>query len=853
MALDLSSNARDAPAPAPLLRVERLSAHFGPIRAIEEVDLEIRANELVALAGENGAGKSTLVRCIAGDVTPSEGSIQLAGEPLASNPAAVRRRGVAVVWQDLALCENLDIAANLLLGHEPQGLLRSVTSFQIAAAERLLALGIPLADTTRPVSSLSGGQRQLLAVARAMCQQPRLLILDEPTASLGVNEEAQVERLTLNLREGGTPVLLVSHDIDQMFRLADRIVVMRQGRVVAEVNPAESHPDDVIALISGQQTDSSARRQLSRLHGLADRLASADASSSLPLITSALAGALGAERLCIHLIEESQLHAAAEMGLPEPLKDAWLKLPLGPNGGPVGLAAAAEETVVDPDVRASAAWEPWRALALDARIASSWAVPVIGSNGIAGVISVFRDKLGRPSRDELELVTLYAGYAASAIERERLLGVLTARNRVLETIQEVLETLAGPVPLSDGLAVVLQALCGGLQAEAVALAVAGEDPLAPVVRTVVDAHGTQRPTTPALAEAAARALAAARRDGHARVTRGPGGGAYLAATFPAPAGATALLAHWRSLTPPEDATALLEDAANSLRLAYERQESERARQEASALRRSQELQRGFLGRLSHELRTPLTAIQGYASSLMQTDVTWDGESEERFLGRIAVESARLGRLVDDLLDFSAIESSTLRLSQDWCELTLVLEAAIACLPPGGAERVDVRCAAGLPVVWADHDRLEQVFVNLLENAFRHNDEGTRVRIDARAQSSEEVLVTVTDDGAGGAEEIIAAVLSGLRVRRSATAGAGLGLTIARGIVEAHDGRITLEPAPHGTRFAIHLPIEQAGQLPSTLRGVDGEAVVDADDVDAVEAADAADVLEAVEAVEAVDA
>jgi len=815
-----------------LLRVEGVSAHFGPIRAIEQIDLVVRAGELVALAGENGAGKSTLVRCIAGDVTPSEGRIQLAGEPLASNPAAVGRRGVAVVWQDLALCENLDIAANLMLGHEPPGLLHSTTRFQSAAAERLAALGIPLPDTTRPVSTLSGGQRQLLAVARAMCEQPRLLILDEPTASLGVNEEAQVERLTLNVRESGTPVLLVSHDIDQMFRLADRIVVMRHGRVVAEVNPAESHPDDVIALISGQQTDSSARRQLSRLHGLADRLASADASSSLPLITSALAGALGAERLCIHLIEESQLHAAAEMGLPDALKEAWSKLPLGPDGGPVGLAAAAEETVVDPDVRASAAWGPWRVLALDARIASSWAVPVIGSNGIAGVISVFRDKLGHPSRDELELVTLYAGYAASAIERERLLGELTARNRVLETIQEVLETLAGPVPLSEGLAVVLQALCDGLQAEAVALAVAGEEPWLPVVLTVVDAHGTQRPTTPALVEAAARALAAAPRDGHARVTRGPGGGAYLAATFPARAGTTALVAHWRSLTPPEDATALLEDAANSLRLAYERQESERARQEASALRRSQELQRGFLGRLSHELRTPLTAIQGYASSLMQTDVTWDGESEERFLSRIAVESARLGRLVDDLLDFSAIESSTLRLSPDWCELTLVLEAAIACLPAGSAERVEVRCAAGLPVVWADHDRLEQVFVNLLENAFRHNDEGTRVRIDASAQSSEDVVVTVADDGAGGAEEIIAAVLSGLRARRSATAGAGLGLTIARGIVEAHGGRIALERAPHGTSFAIRLPIEQPGHPAPALR------YVDADAAEAVEAVDA---------------
>ena len=114
-------------------------------------------------------------------------------------------------------------------------------------------------------------------------------------------------------------------------------------------------------------------------------------------------------------------------------------------------------------------------------------------------------------------------------------------------------------------------------------------------------------------------------------------------------------------------------------------------------------------------------------------MTWDGESEQRFLSRIAAESARLDRLVDDLLDFSAIESSTLRLQPDWCDLALVLDAAIACLPPASAARVTVDCAPGLPVVWADHDRLEQVFVNLLENAFRHNPAGTHVRVEARVR------------------------------------------------------------------------------------------------------------------------
>jgi len=201
----------------------------------------------------------------------------------------------------------------------------------------------------------------------------------------------------------------------------------------------------------------------------------------------------------------------------------------------------------------------------------------------------------------------------------------------------------------------------------------------------------------------------------------------LAAAFTAPAGPTVLLASWKRLRATSEETALMEDAAHSLRLALEREEAGLAHQEAAALRRSRELQRGFLSRLSHELRTPLTAIRGYASSLMQPDVTWDGDSERRFLDRIAAESARLGRLVDDLLDFSAIESGIMRMQRDWCDIPLVLEAAIACLPPVDAASVSLGCDAGLPVVWADHDRLEQVFVNLLTNAVRHNPPGTRSR------------------------------------------------------------------------------------------------------------------------------
>jgi len=267
-----------------------------------------------------------------------------------------------------------------------------------------------------------------------------------------------------------------------------------------------------------------------------------------------------------------------------------------------------------------------------------------------------------------------------------------------------------------------------------------------------------------------------------------------------------LVATWGAASAPSGGIALFEDAANSLRLARERQESERAREEASALRRSRELQRGFLSRLSHELRTPLTAIGGYASSLMAPDVTWDGDSEKRFLSRIGAESARLNRLVDDLLDFSAIESSTMRLQPDWCELAPVLEAAAGCVAPAHRGAVEVGCQHDLPVIWADHDRLEQIFLNLLENALRHNPDGTHVWIEASGDEEGGVVVSVTDDGGGLSDEIARALFEPRQQGHGPSAGAGLGLSIAKGIVDAHQGEIELQRLEHGTRFLVHLPI-----------------------------------------------
>jgi signal transduction histidine kinase len=578
--------------------------------------------------------------------------------------------------------------------------------------------------------------------------------------------------------------------------------------VVADLRPADTHPDDVVALLSGQQVDSSARRQLTRLHGLTDRLVSADPSSSLSLILSALGAALSTERLCIHLVSDRTLFRAASLGFAPGELEPWARLPFGPGGGPVGMAAADERPVVADNVRAGPAWRSFRDLAKTVKVASSWSVPVLGPSGLSGVITVFRAEHGAPQRDELDLVTVYAGYAASAIERDRLLDQVTTRNRVLETIREMLETLAGPVLVSEGLVVAVQSLRRGLQAEEVALIT--QPPGEPARwRAYAGPLGTD-PASAALTlqEMAEDALSGSHLDGVARQLRSSRRQRVRAVAFTAVGGPTAVLASWRRVPPTKEETALMEDAANSLRLALEREEAGHAHQEAAALRRSRELQRGFLSRLSHELRTPLTAIRGYASSLMQPDVTWDGDSQQRFLDRIAAESARLGRLVDDLLDFSAIESGTMRLQRDWCEIRLVLEAAIACLPPENAKEITLTCDAGLPVVWADHDRMEQVFVNLLNNAFGHNPPGTQVQVTAAAGPAE-VAISVLDDGPGMPPELAAAPFEPTRRPRTSrkSGGAGLGLSIAKGIVQAHGGKLELTVRPRGTCFSVYLPVE----------------------------------------------
>ncbi|MGH8975857.1 MAG: ATP-binding cassette domain-containing protein, partial [Acidimicrobiia bacterium] len=706
---------------------------YGPHRVLDGVDLEVRAGEVVALVGENGTGKTTLVRCVGGMLRATAGTI--------TTPAP---GGVAIVWQDLALCDNLDAVANVFLGRERR--FPDEPAMEAETRRLLDRFGVGVNDLRQPVGLLSGGQRQVVAVARATASRPGLLVLDEPTSALGISAARRVDALVQELRAGGTAVLLVSHRVEQVFDLADRILVLRQGKVVAETTPVEAHPDEVAALMEGVEVESTARRQLRRLRGLVDQLAGVEPSSSLPIIVSAAAAALGVAQLCVHLLsgpEPRRLKRFAAVGLAEPLLAAMEDLPVGAGGGPAGLAAESGAVVVVEDTATSPAWSPFAPLGASAGARSCWAAPILGDVGLLGVVSGFGTGVGRPRADLMELVFLYAGYAAAAIERGRLLAEVTRRNRVLETLRSMLETLAGPDRLRGGLEVALLALCRGLAADAAVLHVEGEGARAEVV-LMVDADGAEGARA-AMAGASRAMLSAAQGRGRPGLDEG-----VAAVGLALPEGPAVLAVYWadEGERGPE-AMDLLADAARSLRLAIEREDLEDAQREADALRRSHSLQRLFLSRVSHELRTPLTAIHGYASSLRQTDVTWDLESEDRFLSAIASESARMSRLVADLLDSSAIESGVLRLNPDWCDLPLVLRAALGCLSPEQAAAVDLSWDPALPPVWGDHDRLEQVFVNLMENALRHTAPGTRVRVHAGlGRRSGTVAVQVQDDGPG---------------------------------------------------------------------------------------------------------
>ncbi len=805
----------------PLLDARRITKRYGRLTVLRDVNLRVDPGEVVALVGENGAGKSTLVACLSRILEPEEGEIRLAGAPLPSTPDQVRRAGLEVLWQDHGLCDDLDVVANVYLGREPGRWMIAESDMREGTAAVLRRVGAENLPLDRPVRGLSRGQRQLVALARALWSEPRLLLLDEPTAALGVAETRRVQEAIRRHRDAGAGILLVTHDLDQVFALADRVVVLRDGHVVADVSPLEVHRDDIVALMSGIEMDSMARRQLQRLRSLVDQLSDVEPAASLPLIVSAMAAALDEAMLCVHLLEPTDggravLRRTAVVGLPAPLLEVNERLELGVAGGCAGLAGERAEAVVLEDLSTNPAPERYRRAAAASGIRSEWAAPIVGTRGVLGTVSGFATTVGGPEPAQLELARLYLGYVAAAIERERLLSEVSRRNRILESLRNMLETLAGPDRVVGGLAASSLALRRALGAAAVGVLIERDGELSELVPRVPDdgpdgngngegddRHGGGPDATDARFRRAAALVLADEADRGARFVepdlaavalRHPEGRAVLVAELP-PGG-----------TPPGDTLELLDDATRSLALAMEGEALEHARRETAALRRSQSIQRELLSSLSHELRTPLTAIRGYASTLLQPDLTWDEASTDRFLRSIATEGARLERLVGDLLDSSAIESGVLRLQRHWCDLALVVETAQRLVADDATIRV--RADRGVEPVWGDHDRLEQVFVNLIENAVVHG--ASRHGVDVtlrRGRTPGTAEVEVADHGPGIPAALADRIFE-VRVRGLGdAAGAGLGLSIARGIVEAHGGTLVAAPARRGARFVVTLPCE----------------------------------------------
>ena len=244
-------------ADGPVLELQGVSKSFGAVQALDGVDLEVREGEVMALVGDNGAGKSTLIKCVAGIHTIDAGEIRFDGEPVqVSGPKDAAALGIEVVYQDLALCENLDIVQNMFLGRE-QLKTRLLDEDAMAAAARKTLAGLSVRTVTSVrhlVSQLSGGQRQTVAIARAVLWNSRVVLLDEPTAALGVAQTEQVLQLVRNLAEKGLGVVLISHNMNDVLQVSDRVCAMFLGRIAAdiEVTPATTTPFLVELITSGR-------------------------------------------------------------------------------------------------------------------------------------------------------------------------------------------------------------------------------------------------------------------------------------------------------------------------------------------------------------------------------------------------------------------------------------------------------------------------------------------------------------------------------------------------------------------------------------------------------------------------
>ncbi len=242
----------------PLLSLRGISKHFGAVHALSAVNLDIPTAQVTALIGDNGAGKSTLIKTIAGIWSPSGGDIYWNGEQVTiKTPREADELGIATVYQDLALCDNLDIVANMFLGHESlRHRLLDENKMETSAKETLAGLSVTTVKSVRQlVESLSGGQRQSVAVARAVMREAKLVIMDEPTAALGVSQTAQVLGLIRRLADRGIAVLVISHNLNDVFSIADRLAVMHLGRMVHSGPIADYTPQSAVEIITTGKFD----------------------------------------------------------------------------------------------------------------------------------------------------------------------------------------------------------------------------------------------------------------------------------------------------------------------------------------------------------------------------------------------------------------------------------------------------------------------------------------------------------------------------------------------------------------------------------------------------------------------
>ena len=244
----------------PILQARDLYKRFGGLVAVDHVSLDIYPGEVIGLLGDNGAGKSTLIKMISGVYKPDGGQILLDGATVSfSTPLEARRRGIETIYQDLALCENLDASANIFLGREKMrrqlGIFRVLDrSYMLRESRQVLdQLDIRIPELRNPSRQLSGGQRQAVSIARAVYWNAHLMIMDEPTAALGVPEQLKVLELIRTLRKQGVPVILISHNMQDVFAVADRLIVMRRGSKAGERRISETNENEVVGLMVGAE------------------------------------------------------------------------------------------------------------------------------------------------------------------------------------------------------------------------------------------------------------------------------------------------------------------------------------------------------------------------------------------------------------------------------------------------------------------------------------------------------------------------------------------------------------------------------------------------------------------------